>query len=74
MKQGSLLEVTITDLNSSGEGVGRIDGKVIFVPDTVTGDRALVRVTKVKSNYVEGKLQQLLTASSDRIRPRLVPR
>ena len=72
MKQGSLLEVTITDLNSSGEGVGRIDGKVIFVPDAVTGDRALVRVTRVKSKYVEGKLQQLLTASSDRIRPRCI--
>jgi len=72
MKQGSLKEVAITDLNTSGEGVGRIDGKVIFVPDTVTGDRVLVRVTRVKSKYLEGKLQKLLTASSDRIRPRCI--
>ena len=72
MKQGSLLEVTITDLNTSGEGVGRINGKVIFVPDTVTGDRALVRLTRVKSKYAEGKLQKLLTSSSDRIRPRCI--
>ena len=72
MKQGSLLEVTITDLNTSGEGVGRINGQVIFVPDTVTGDRALVRVTRVKSKYAEGKLQQILTPSSDRIRPRCI--
>ena len=72
MKQGSLLEVSITDLNTSGEGVGRIEGKVIFVPDTVTGDRALVRVTRVKSKYAEGKLQQILTPSSDRIRPRCI--
>ena len=72
MKQGSLLEVTITDLNASGEGVGRINGKVIFVPNTVTGDRALVRLTRVKSKYAEGKLQKLLTSSSDRIRPRCI--
>ncbi len=72
MKQGSLLEVTITDLNTGGEGVGRINGKVIFVPDTVTGDRALVRLTRVKSKYAEGKLQKLLTSSSDRIRPRCI--
>ena len=72
MKQGSLQEVTITDLNTSGEGVGRIDGKVIFVPDTVTGDRVLARVTKVKSKYAQGKLQQLLTPSGDRIRPRCI--
>ncbi len=72
MKQGSLLEVTITDLNASGEGVGRIKGKVIFVPDTVTGDRALVRLTRIKSRYAEGKLQQLLITSSDRIRPKCI--
>ncbi len=72
MKQGSLLEVTITDLNTGGEGVGRINGKVIFVPDTVTGDRALVRLTRVKAKYAEGKLQKLLTSSSDRIRPRCI--
>ena len=72
MKQGNLVEVPITDLNTSGEGVGRIDGKVIFVPDTVTGDRALVRLTRVKSKYAEGKLQKLLTSSRDRIRPRCI--
>ncbi len=72
MKQGILLEVTITDLNTGGEGVGRINGKVIFVPDTVPGDRVLVRLTRVKSKYAEGKLQKLLTSSSDRIRPRCI--
>lgn len=72
MKQGSLLEITITDLNTNGEGVGRVDGQVIFVPDTVTGDRVLVRVTKVKSKYAEGKLQEILTPSGDRIRPRCI--
>ena len=72
MKQGSLLEVTITDLNASGAGVGQIEGQVIFVPDTVTGDRALVRVTKVRSKYAEGQLHELLTPSSDRIRPRCI--
>ncbi len=72
MKQGSLLEITITDLNTNGEGVGKINGKVIFVPDTAIGDRALVRVTRVKSKYAEGKLQQLLNPSRDRIRPRCI--
>jgi 23S rRNA (uracil1939-C5)-methyltransferase len=43
-QQGQLVEVTITDLNDTGEGVGRLEGRVIFVPDTVTGDRVLVRL------------------------------
>lgn len=68
-QQGQLVEVSITDLNHTGEGVGRWGGRVIFVPDTVTGDRVLVRLVRVKSNHAIGKLYQLLEKSPHRIRP-----
>lgn len=71
-QQGKLVQLEITDLNSRGEGVGRCGGQVIFVPDTVTGDRVLVRLTEVKSQYASGKLVQLLEASPHRIRPRCI--
>ncbi len=71
-QQGRLVEMVITDLNDTGEGVGRLDGRVVFVPDTVTGDRVLVRLVRVKSNYAQGKLHQLLEPSPDRIRPRCI--
>lgn len=68
-QQGQLVEVSITDLNHTGEGVGRWGGRVIFVPDTVTGDRVLVRLVRVKSNHAIGKLYQLLEKSPHCIRP-----
>lgn len=68
-QQGQLVEVSITDLNDTGEGVGRLEGRVIFVPDTVPGDRALVRLVRVKSSYTIGKLHQLLEKSPHRVRP-----
>lgn len=71
-QQGQLVEVSITDLNDTGEGVGRLGGRVIFVPDTVTGDRALVRLVHVKPNYANGKLHQLLDPSPHRIRPHCI--
>jgi 23S rRNA (uracil1939-C5)-methyltransferase len=71
-QQGELVELEIVDLNSSGEGVGKINGKVVFIPDTVTGDRALVRLTTVKKKYSYGQVQQLLTPSPYRIRPRCI--
>ena len=71
-QQGSLVELEITDLSSTGDGVGRFEDRVIFVPDTVTGDRALVRLTQVKSKYAQGKIQQLLESSPHRIRPRCI--
>ena len=69
-QQGSLIEVTITALSSSGNGVGRFGERVVFVPDTVSGDRALVRLVRVKPDYANGKLVQLLDPSPYRIRSR----
>lgn len=71
-QQGSLITLDISDLSSSSEGVGRYQGKVIFVPDTVTGDRVRVKLTQLKSKYARGKLEKLLIASKYRIRPRCI--
>lgn len=68
-KQGHLVEVMITDLNDTGDGVGRWNERVVFVPDTVPGDRALVRLVHIKPQYAHGKLHKLLSASTHRIRP-----
>lgn len=71
-QQGSLLEVEITDLSDRADGVGRWQGRVVFVPDTVTGDRVLVRLVRVKSQYAYGQVQKLLTPSPHRIRPHCI--
>jgi 23S rRNA (uracil1939-C5)-methyltransferase len=68
-RQGELVEITIADLNDAGEGVGRWENRVVFVPDTVAGDRVLVRLIRVKPDYAYGKLERLLEASSYRDRP-----
>jgi len=68
-RQGDLVECTVTDLSVRGEGVGRCQQRVVFVPDTLPGDRVLVRLVRVKGQYAHGKLQQLLVPSGHRIRP-----
>jgi 23S rRNA (uracil1939-C5)-methyltransferase len=68
-EQGQLVEVTITDLSDRGDGVGRSGQRVVFVPDTVTGDRVLVRLLHVKPQYAHGKVQELLQPSEHRLRP-----
>jgi 23S rRNA (uracil1939-C5)-methyltransferase len=71
-QQGNLVEIEITDLSSSGDGVGRLGERVVFVPDTVTGDRVLVRLVHFKRQYIHGKLERVLQASPHRIRPRCI--
>jgi 23S rRNA (uracil1939-C5)-methyltransferase len=39
LQQGQVIELEITDLNTDGDGVGRHEGIVVFVPNTVIGDR-----------------------------------
>jgi 23S rRNA (uracil1939-C5)-methyltransferase len=68
-KQGDIVEIEITDVSESGEGVGRAEERVVFVPDTVTGDRVTARLTNVKRQYAHGKLLEVLTASPHRVRP-----
>ena len=72
MKQGDLITIKITDLNTSGEGVGRVDGKVVFVPHTVTGDCLQVRITQVKAKYAKALPKTMLVPSEHRIRPRCI--
>jgi 23S rRNA (uracil1939-C5)-methyltransferase len=68
-KQGDVVEIEITDVNDSGEGVGRVGDRVVFVPDTVTGDIVTARLVSVKRQYAHGKLLEILTASPHRVRP-----
>ena len=70
--QGNLVEVAIADLTDDGNGVGRWGQRVVFVPDTVPGDRAIVRLVRVKPQYAHGKLHELLAASGDRVRPNCI--
>lgn len=66
----SLHELTIERLALGGNGVGRIDGKVCFVPFSAPGDRLRVRVTQEHRSYCEAELVELLEASSQRVDPR----
>ncbi len=67
--QGSLLELTITDLAAGGDGVARWDNRVIFVPNTVPGDQVQVRLLHVKRREAFGQVTEILTASPQRVRP-----
>ncbi len=68
-QQGQTLELTITDLSSEGDGVGRWDNRVVFVPDTAPGDRIQARLIHAKPSFGRGKLLQILEPGSDRVRP-----
>ena len=44
LKNNGIYTLDITGYTSDGEGVGRIDGQVVFVPRTIAGERCHVRI------------------------------
>lgn len=59
----------IDTMTFGGAGLGRIDGKVCFVPFTVAGDTVRVRIVTEKKSYLEGQVLECLEPSPDRIAP-----
>lgn len=72
IKQGDLVEVEIDDVSSEGSGVARVDQQVVFIPNTVTGDRISSRIVRIKKKYAQGQLEEFRKNSAYRIRPRCI--
>ena len=68
-KKNDLVVLEITDLTEEGQGVGKSDGLVFFVKDSVMGDVVEARILKVKKNYAYAKVEELLKPSPYRIAP-----
>lgn len=59
--------LTVTDMNNRGYGVARLDGRVVFVSDGVTGDTVEARIIKVASDYAVAKTTRVVTPSPHRV-------
>lgn len=66
LKKDSVIELEITDLNNLGNGVGRVDGKVVFVRGAVSGDVVRAKIIKVNKSFFVARLEEIITPSSAR--------
>lgn len=69
LQKNQMIELTFTGMIAQGMAVGKYEGMAVFVPLGAPGDQALVRVVKVLKSYAFGKLEKLLSPSSDRMEP-----
>lgn len=69
MNVNEIVELAITDSGMNGEGVAHTDGKVVFVPYTLKGERVKAVVKQVKSKYAVCSVIKVLSPSPYRTDP-----
>ncbi len=63
-------ELDIVDLSHDGRGVGRIDGKTVFVSGALAGETVRAKQTGRNRHFDEAETLEVLKASPDRVPPR----
>lgn len=70
MEKNQEFTLKIEDMNEDGAGVGRLDGYIWFVKDTVIGDVVRAKAMKMKKTYGFARLMEVLEPSDGRTEPR----
>ena len=68
-KKNTIHPLDMTSYTAEGMGVARLEGRVVFVPGTIKGERWQVRLEKVNKNVAWGRGVELLDPSPERIEP-----
>jgi len=64
-----LIPLTIEKYAPPGNGLGFYQGKAVFVPQVVVGDKLLVKIEKEKKRYIIGTLSEVVEAGHERCQP-----
>ena len=67
LEKGKIYEALISDYTSEGQGVAKVDGCAVFIPNAIAGERVLVRIEKAQKTWAAGKITEILEKSPHRV-------
>ena len=67
LQKGQVYEAEICDYTAEGQGVAKIDGCAVFIPNAIFGERCRVRIEKAQKTWAAGKIVELLEKSPHRV-------
>ncbi len=68
-EKNELSTAYITSLGTQGEGVAVVDDVTFFIPRALVGEQVVFKCLKVKNGVGYGKIEEVVTPSSDRVTP-----
>jgi 23S rRNA (uracil1939-C5)-methyltransferase len=69
MAIGETLVFQIGEITTGGAGLGRREGRPVFVDGTAPGDTAAARITEEHRDWARADLVEIISPSPDRIKP-----
>lgn len=69
LQKNDFIELTVTGEGTDGEGVGKVDGKTVFIRGALKGERVRAKVILVKPRFDVAITEKILTPSPSRVTP-----
>ena len=67
LEKNKIYEAVISDYTAEGQGVAKIEGCAVFIPNAIVGEKVTVRIEKAQKTWAAGKMVEILERSSHRI-------
>ena len=65
--KNQVYEATIVDYTAQGQGIAKIEGCAVFIPNAIVGEKCAVRIEKAQKTWASGKIVELLERSPHRV-------
>ncbi len=62
-----IYEARICDYTAEGQGIAKIEGCAVFIPNAIAGELVTVRIEKAQKTWAAGKLVEILERSPHRV-------
>ena len=67
LTKNQIYEATIVDYTTEGQGIAKIEGCAVFIPNAIVGEVCRVRIEKAQKTWAAGKIVELLERSPHRV-------
>ncbi len=66
LEKNKIYEAVVSDYTAEGQGVARIEGCAVFIPNAIAGEKCRMRIEKVGKTWAAGKIVEILEKSPHR--------
>ena len=66
LEKTAVYEAEICDYTSGGDGVAKVEGCAVFIPNAIVGEKCRIRIEKAQKTWAAGKIVEILEKSPHR--------